>query len=161
VGPQRDEGSQGRRCQEAGSRDHAGHEGCRFRWHRGICNRGKGPRMAPTSQSARSMLPVEQGASIAATSGDGTARAPPGAGPQRFRALEASTVAWFSKHYAGAPMRRGPPAPGAPTASSFGLFWLPEGHPRRFIPAPEDPAAVEEAEGSMAQGRFSSVQEYY
>jgi hypothetical protein len=120
---------------------------------------GRGPRMAPTSQSARSMLPAERGADIAATSGDGAARAPPGAGPQRFRALEASTAARFCLHYAGAPMRRGPLALGAPTTSSFGFFRLPGGRPRCFVPAPEDPAVVEEAEGSMVQGRFSLVQE--
>jgi hypothetical protein len=105
------------------------------------------------------MLLAELGAGIDTNSGDGAARAPPGAGPRRVRALETPTAARFSMHCASAPMRRGPPAPGALTASSFGLFWLPEGHPRRFIPAPEDPAAVEEAEGSMAQGRFSLVQE--
>jgi hypothetical protein len=31
------------------------------------------------------------------------------------------------------------------------LFLLPEGHPRRFVPEP-DPAAAEEAEGSIAWG---------
>jgi hypothetical protein len=65
----------------------------------------------------------------------------------------------FSMPCAGAAMRRGPPAPGAPMAGTFGLFRLPRGHPRCFAPALEDPAAVEEAEGSMAQRRCSSVQE--
>jgi hypothetical protein len=48
-------------------------------------------------------------------------------------------VAWFSIPRASAPMRRGPPALGAPTAGTFGLFLLPRGRPRRFFPALEDP----------------------
>jgi hypothetical protein len=96
------------------------------------------------------MLPVERGASIAATSGDGATRAPPGAGPQSVKALEVPRVAQFSVPRASAPMRRGPPALGAPMAGTFGLFWLPMGRSRRFIPTLEDPAAAEEAEGSMA-----------
>jgi hypothetical protein len=42
-------------------------------------------------------------------------------------------------------------------AGTFGLFWLLMGRSRRFIPTLEDPAAAEEAEGSMAQGKCSSV----
>jgi hypothetical protein len=52
-------------------------------------------------------------------------------------------------------MRRGPLAPGVHRAGIFALFLLPEGRPRRF--APElDPAAAEEAEGSI---RLGSVEE--
>jgi hypothetical protein len=105
------------------------------------------------------MLLAELGAGIDTNSGDGAARAPPGAGPRRVRALETPTAARFSMHCASAPVRRGPPAPGATMASNFGLFQLPGGRPRCFVPAPEEPAAVQEAEGSMAQGRFSLVQE--
>jgi hypothetical protein len=48
-------------------------------------------------------------------------------------------------------MRRGPPAPGVHRAGIFALFLLPRGHPRCF--APElDPAAAEEAEGSICLG---------
>jgi hypothetical protein len=68
--------------------------------------RGKGPRRAPASQSARSMLPAERGASIATTSGDGAARAPAGAGPRRVKAIEIPGAARFSLPHAGAPMRR-------------------------------------------------------
>jgi hypothetical protein len=51
----------------------------------------------------------------------------------------------------GAPMRRGPPAPGIHRAGTFALFPLPGGRPRRF--APElDPAAAEELQGSMSLG---------
>jgi hypothetical protein len=58
----------------------------------------------------------------------------------------------FSLPRAGAPMRKGPPATGAPMAGSFGLFMLPRGRPRRFFPVAVDPAATEEEEGSMALG---------
>jgi hypothetical protein len=44
-------------------------------------------------------------------------------------------------------------------AGTFGLFLLPKGRPRHFFPELEDPAAVEEEEGSMVQGGFSSVLE--
>jgi hypothetical protein len=48
-------------------------------------------------------------------------------------------------------MRRGPLAPGVHRAGIFALFLLPRGRPRRF--APElDPAAAEEAEGSICLG---------
>jgi hypothetical protein len=48
-------------------------------------------------------------------------------------------------------MRRGPPTPGIHRAGIFALFLLPGGRPRRF--APElDPAATEEAEGSICLG---------
>jgi hypothetical protein len=48
-------------------------------------------------------------------------------------------------------MRRGPPAPGIHRAGTFALFVLPGGRPRRFTPE-LDPAAAEEAEGSMGLG---------
>jgi hypothetical protein len=121
--------------------------------------RGRGPRMAPASRSARSMLPAERGAGIATTSGDGAARAPPGARPRRVKALEVPGAMGFSVPYADAPMRKGPPAPGAAMAGTFSLFRLPRGRLRRFAPALEDPAAAEEVERSMAQGRCSSVRE--
>jgi hypothetical protein len=113
--------------------------------------------MAPASRSARSMLLMERGASIAATSGDGVARAPPGVGPQRVKALEVPGVARFSMPCAGAPMRKGPLALGAPMAGTFGLFRLPGGCSRCFAPALEDTAAAEEAVGFMAQGSCSSL----
>jgi hypothetical protein len=48
-------------------------------------------------------------------------------------------------------MRRGPPAPGVHRAGIFALFLLLKGSSRRF--APElDPAAAEEAEGSICLG---------
>jgi hypothetical protein len=105
------------------------------------------------------MLPAERGADIAATSGDGAAKAPPGAGPRRVRAEEALGAARFSVPRTGALMHRGPLAPGTPTAGTFGLFLLPKGRPRRLFPGPEHPAAVEEEDGSMAHGKFSSVLE--
>jgi hypothetical protein len=51
----------------------------------------------------------------------------------------------------GAPMRRGSPTLGVHRAGTFALFLLPGGRPRRFVPEP-DPAAAEEAEGSIAWG---------
>jgi hypothetical protein len=52
-------------------------------------------------------------------------------------------------------MRRGPLAPSVHRVGIFALFVLPGGRPRRF--APElDPAATEEAEGSI---RLGSVEE--
>jgi hypothetical protein len=45
------------------------------------------------------MLPVERGASIVATSGDGAFRAPPGAGPRRVKAMEVPEAARFSMPY--------------------------------------------------------------
>jgi hypothetical protein len=62
-------------------------------------------------------------------------------------------VAWFSVPSIGAPMCKGPPAPGAQRAGTFGLFLLPGGRPRRFALELEDAAAAEEAERSMARGR--------
>jgi hypothetical protein len=106
------------------------------------------------------MLPTEWGADIATTSGDGAARAPPAAGPRRVRAKEVLVAARFSVPRVGTPMRRGPPALGAPMAGTFGLFRLPRGRPRCFFPASENPVAVEEEEGSMAQGKLSLVLEY-
>jgi hypothetical protein len=120
---------------------------------------GRGPRTASVSWSARSMLPVERGASIATTSGDGATRAPPGAGSRRVKALEFPEMAWFSMLRVGAPMRRGPPVPGAPMAGTFGLFRLLRWHPWSFVPVPDDPVATEEAEGSMAQRKCSLVRE--
>jgi hypothetical protein len=48
-------------------------------------------------------------------------------------------------------MRRGPPTPSVHRAGTFALFLLPGGRPWRFIPE-LDPAAAEEAEGSIAWG---------
>jgi hypothetical protein len=48
-------------------------------------------------------------------------------------------------------MRRGPPAPGIHRAGIFALFLLPGRRPRRFAPK-LDPAAAEEAEGSICLG---------
>jgi hypothetical protein len=105
------------------------------------------------------MLPAERRADITATNGDGAARAPSGEGPRRVKAREVLGAARFSMTHAGAPMYRGPRALGAPIVGTFGLFRLPRGRPRRFFPALEDPAAVEEEEGSMAQEKLSSVLE--
>jgi hypothetical protein len=63
----------------------------------------------------------------------------------------------FSAPRAGAPIRGGPPALSAPTVGTFDLFLQPKGRPRCFFPRLEDPAVAEEEEGSMAQGRLSSV----
>jgi hypothetical protein len=101
------------------------------------------------------MLPAERGADIAATSGEGAAKATHGAGPRRVRAEEALGVARFSPPRTDVPMHRGPPAPGAPMASIFGLFLLPRGCPRHFFPVAVDPEAAEEEEGSMALGKLS------
>jgi hypothetical protein len=106
--------------------------------------------VASTSQSTRSMLPGERGAG-AATTGDGAFRAPPGAGPQRVRALEVPGAARFTSSCLGAPMRRGPPAPGVHRVGIFALFLLLGGRSRRFTPE-LDPAAVVEAEGSICLG---------
>jgi hypothetical protein len=78
------------------------------------------------------MLPAEWGACIATAIGDGMFRAPPGAGPQRVKAMEVPGVARFTVPCIGARMRRGPPAPGVHRARTFGLFLLPRGrlHPR-------------------------------
>jgi hypothetical protein len=105
------------------------------------------------------MLPADRGAGNAATIGDSAARAPLGAGPRRVKALEVPGAAQFSVPCAGAPMRRGPPALGTPMAATFGLLRLPRGCPCRFVHAPEDLAAAEEVEGSMAQGECSLVRE--
>jgi hypothetical protein len=109
-----------------------------------------GPRAVSTSRSTRSMLLGERGAGATAN-GDGEFRAPPDTGPRRVRAPEVPGAARFASPCLGAPMRRGPPAPGVHWAGTFILFLLPGGRPRRF--APElGPAAVEEAEGSMSLG---------
>jgi hypothetical protein len=92
---------------------------------------------------------------IAAARGDGAAKAPRVARSQRIRAKEALRAARFSLPRTGTPVRRGPPAPDAPMAGSFGLFLLPRGHPRRFFPMAVDPVTVEEEEGSMALGVLS------
>jgi hypothetical protein len=81
--------------------------------------------MASASRSTRSMLPMERGANIAATSGADAAKAPPGAGPWRVRAEEALRVVRFSAPCPDAPMGRGPSAysycpRGAPGISSLG-----------------------------------------
>jgi hypothetical protein len=106
--------------------------------------------VASTSQSTWSMLPGEREADAAAI-GDGAFRAPLGAGPRRVKALEAPGAARFASSCLGAPMRRGPPAPGVHRAGSFALFLLLGGRPRRFAPK-LDPAAAEEAEGSICLG---------
>jgi hypothetical protein len=98
------------------------------------------------------MLPEARGAGAAA-SGDGKFRAPPRAGPLRVRAPEVPEATRFASPYLGAPMRRGPPAPGVHRARTFALFPLPGGRPRRF--APElDPAAAAELKGSMSSGAW-------
>jgi hypothetical protein len=89
---------------------------------------GRGPRVASTSRSTRLMLPEAWGAGAAAT-GDGAFRAPPGAGPQRVKALEIPRAAQFASPCIGAPMHRGPPAPGVHRAGTFALFLLPRGQP--------------------------------
>jgi hypothetical protein len=99
------------------------------------------------------MLPAGREADISTATGDDAFRAPPGAGPQRVMAEEVPGVARFTAPCVGAPMRRGPPALGAQRAKTFGLFLLPGGRPRRFIPELADLAAAEEAEGSMARER--------
>jgi hypothetical protein len=48
-------------------------------------------------------------------------------------------------------MRRGPLAPGVHRAGIFALFLLPRGRPRCFTPE-LDPAAAEEAKGSICLG---------
>jgi hypothetical protein len=72
------------------------------------------------------MLPEAWGAGAADT-GDGAFRAPPGAGPRRVKALEVPGAARFASSCIGAPMRRGPPAPGVHQAGTFALFLLPGG----------------------------------
>jgi hypothetical protein len=62
----------------------------------------------------------------------------------------------FPPPRAGAPMRRGPLAPGVPNAGTFGLFLQPKGRPRRFFPVAVDPMAAEKEEGSMALWKLSS-----
>jgi hypothetical protein len=99
------------------------------------------------------MLLAVQGASIAAASNDGAFRAPHGVGARRVKAMEVPEAARFSAPSVGAPMCRGPLAPGAQRAGTFGLFLLPGGRPRCFALELEDAAVMEEAEGSMARGR--------
>jgi hypothetical protein len=111
-----------------------------------------GPRAASTSQSSRSTLPRAWGVGATA-SGDGEFRAPPGAGPLRVRAPKAPGAAQFALSCLGAPMRRGPPAPGVHRAGIFTLFPLPGGRPRRFA-LELDPAVAEELEGSMSSGAW-------
>jgi hypothetical protein len=96
------------------------------------------------------VLPGARGDGAAAT-GDSAFRAPPGAGPRGAKALEVPGAVWFATPCVGAPMRRGPPAPGVHRAGTFTLFLLPGGRPRCFVPEP-DPTAAEEAEGSIAWG---------
>jgi hypothetical protein len=98
------------------------------------------------------MLPEARGAGAAA-SGDGEFGAPPRAGPLRVRALEVPEVARLTSPCLGAPMRRGPPVPGAHWAGIFIFFPLPRGCPRRFTPE-LDPVAAEELAGSMSSGKW-------
>jgi hypothetical protein len=72
------------------------------------------------------MLPGAQGAGAAAI-GDDAFRAPAGAGPRRVKALEVPGAAWSAAPYIGAPMCRGPPAPGIHRTGTFALFLLPGG----------------------------------
>jgi hypothetical protein len=98
------------------------------------------------------MLPEARGAGAAA-SGDDEFRAPPRTGLLRARAPEVPEAARLASPCLGAPMRRGPLAPGVHRAGIFALFPLPVGRPRRF--APEfDPAAAEELEGPMSSGEW-------
>jgi hypothetical protein len=98
------------------------------------------------------MLPAGRGACVAASTGDGMFRAPPGVGPRRVRAMKVPGAAWFAVPRGGVPMRRGPPALGIHRAGTFGLFRLPRGRPRHFAPELADPVAAEEAEGSITRG---------
>jgi hypothetical protein len=145
-----DKGSQHLRRQGAGSHDHSSRRrGCLLR-PQGVRGRGRGPRVASTSRSARSMLPGERGAGATAI-GDGASRAPLGARPRRVRAWEVPGAARFASSFLGASMLRGPPALGVHRVGIFALFLLPRGRPWRF--APElDPAAAVEAEGSIGLG---------
>jgi hypothetical protein len=98
------------------------------------------------------MLPGARGAGAAA-SGDGEFRAPPRAGALRVRAPEVPEAARFASSCLGAPMRRGPPAPGVHRAGIFTLCPLPGVRPRRL--APElGPATATEAEGSISLGAW-------
>jgi hypothetical protein len=94
------------------------------------------------------MLPTGRGAYVAATTGDGAFRAPPG--PRSVKAMEVPGAARFATLCVGAPMRRGPLALGVHRAGTFVLFLLPGGRPRCFAPELADPVA-EEVEGSMAR----------
>jgi hypothetical protein len=152
VGPRHDKGSQHLCHQVVGSRDYSGRGRGLLLWPRIVRGREEGARAASTSRSARSMLPAGRGASVASATGDSVLRAPPGAGPRRVKAMEVPGAAQFVVLCGGAPMRRGPPAPGAHRAGTFGLFRLPGGRPRRLAPELADPAAAEEAEGSIARG---------
>jgi hypothetical protein len=98
------------------------------------------------------MLPGAWGAGAAA-SGDGEFGAPPAAGPLRVRAPEAPVAARLTSSCLGAPVRRGPPAPGIHRAGIFAFFPLPGGRPRRFTPE-RDPAVMEELEGSINSGAW-------
>jgi hypothetical protein len=98
------------------------------------------------------MLPVGRGACVAAATGDGVFRAPLDAGPRRVKAMEVPGAAWSAAPCVGAPMRRGSLAPGVHRAGTFILFRLPRGCPWCFAPELADPAATEEADGSMARG---------
>jgi hypothetical protein len=113
-------------------------------------SRGRGPRAASTSLSTRSMLLEARGAGAAARCDDAFG-APPGAGPQRIRALEVPGATRFAVPRIGAPRHRGPPVPGAHRAGTFSLFLLPGGRPRRFAPELV-PAAEDEADGSIGLG---------
>jgi hypothetical protein len=72
------------------------------------------------------MLSRARGAGAAAT-GDGALRAPPGARPRRVKALEVPGAARSAMPCIGAPMRRGPSAPGVHRVGTFALFLLPGG----------------------------------
>jgi hypothetical protein len=80
VGPRSDQGTQQLRRPATRSGDHPVRRRGHLLWPRSIRKRGRGPRVASTSLSTRSMLPEARGAGAAAK-GDGAFRAPPGAGP--------------------------------------------------------------------------------
>jgi hypothetical protein len=104
------------------------------------------------------MLPGRRGAGVV-TNGDGEFRAPLGAGPRRVRAPETPGAAQFVSLRLGAPMRRGPSAPGAHRAGTFAALPLPGERPRHFSPE-LGPAAAEEAEGSMSSGEGAWKKEW-
>jgi hypothetical protein len=114
----------------------------------------RGPRAANASLCARSMLLMGRGDDISTTRGDATAGATRRQIPKDWSA-EALGVVRFSSHCTNTARRRGPPAPVALTAATFGFFLLPRGCPRRFLPAADEPVAVEAEDESMAPGFFS------
>jgi hypothetical protein len=159
VGPRRDEGSQGRRCQAARIRDHCGHEGCHLRWHRifsssrtraqnGLCLLER-PINAPRGAGSRHCRHARWRRSEG-TSRCGTLKGQSQGCPRGGAVLHAPCRRTNAQRAC---------ISGASMVGTFGLFWLPRGRPWCFFPASEDPAVAEEEEGSMAQGKLSSVLE--